>query len=100
MSGDPEPIVKVSLEDAVVRLKVRDDGGRKVVHTFRQTVVARSSFSALVGADWDIDQVVAAIRKYGIEEAGSGAAVMNHSLALRDEIGPVFFETLYGEDGP
>jgi hypothetical protein len=75
--------VKVDLDDAISRLDLND--GR--VHTFRDAGIA------LVGADWDLEDAVAAMRKYGVEESGAEASRMKHGLVLIDEHGPLFLET-------
>lgn len=75
--------VKVELDDAISRLDLRD--GR--VHTFRQ-----GGFM-LIGADWDLEEAVAAMRKHGVEESGPEATGAGHGLVLIDDHGPLFIAT-------
>lgn len=73
----------VSLDDAITRIASED--GR--VHTFRDAGIA------LVGADWDLEDLIAAMRKHGVEESGPGATEARHGLVLMDEHGPLFIAT-------
>jgi hypothetical protein len=75
--------VAVNLDDAIIRLATED--GR--VHTFRDAGIA------LIGADWDIEDLIAAMRKHGVEESGPSAIEAKHGLVLMDEHGPLFIAT-------
>jgi hypothetical protein len=75
--------VVVPLDDAIARLCIED--GR--VHTFRSSAIA------VIGAHWDLEDLVAAMRTYGIEESGPEATGMRHGLVLIDKHGPVFIAT-------
>ena len=79
-----EEKVFVPIEEAVRRLDVRD--GR--VHTFRE-----GGPCLIIGADWDLEDLVAWMRGRKIEETGPGAQSMNHGLAGHDEGGPMFIAT-------
>jgi hypothetical protein len=58
------------------------------VHTFLDGGVA------LIGADWDRDQVLALLRDGHPELSGESATAMGHGLvAFRPDAGPVFIET-------
>lgn len=78
--------VTVELDDAISRLALRD--GR--VHTFRDAGIA------LLGADWDLEDAIAAMRKHGVEESGPAATEMKHGLVVIDDHGPIFIETKVG----
>lgn len=79
MSDDRET---VSYDDALKVLPTKSK-----VHTFR------SSPGMLIGADWDREDVLSAIRKFGCELSGSQATHMNHGLVLFDPK-PLFIETV------
>ncbi len=90
--NDSDERVEVAVEDALSRLVVDpayDDGGgpRSCVHTFR------SAPFGLLGAYWGLEEVRAAMAKYGVSESGFEATGMKHGLVLIDETGPVFLET-------
>ena len=74
--------VIVTLEDAITRLP---DGDR--VHTFRQ------AGCMMIGADWLLNDLLAAMREHGVIESGPAATGMKHGLVLIDERGPLFIET-------
>ncbi len=74
--------VKVNFKDAVAMLKPGDR-----IHTFRQGAMA------LLGADWDRDDLLDWIEKHGVELAGEIATKMNHGLVGMDHHGPLFIET-------
>lgn len=95
--------VMLTEEDALSRINVweeeiwseYDDEGegigephiRKVVHTFLGGV------GMLMGADWDLADIEAAIRKHGCELAGPVMTRMHHGIVLFDEHGMVFIAT-------
>ena len=72
-------------EDVVVKMLDVQDGR---VHTFRNSV------GILVGADWDVADVIAAVRAHGCELSGEMATKMRHGLVFFDEHGPCFLRTL------
>lgn len=80
MSGDEA--VQLTYEQAVALLP---DGER--VHTFLDGGMA------LIGADWDRDQVLALLRDGRPELSGEQATAMQHGLVAFRETGPVFIET-------
>ena len=71
----------VPIDAAIARLSDGDD-----IHTFRSTPLA------LFGADWCRDQVIDAMKKFGVSEAGDQAASMGHTLVVIDDNGPLFIE--------
>lgn len=82
----------VAIEDAVARLVIQEDydagnGPGPCVHTFRQ------GGPALLGAHWYLDDLRAAMERYGVEDSGEAAASMGHSLVIVDDTGlPLFIE--------
>lgn len=66
------------------------DGER--VHCIRN-----SAPGLMLGADWDREDVLAAIKEHGAELAGPLATSMGHGLLLIDKRGPLFIETLRPE---
>lgn len=82
----------VGIDEARERLDViedYDDGGgpRPCVHTFRSGAIG------LLGAHWGVEEAIAAMREYGVEESGLDAQAMGHGLVIIDKTGPVFFAT-------
>jgi hypothetical protein len=58
------------------------------IHTFRNPA------GMLIGADWDRDDLVAAMRKAEvIDGTGESAQNLGHGLAFSDEHGMLFIET-------
>lgn len=57
------------------------------IHTFR------SGPFALIGADWNRPELLAAIKEFGCELSGPQARAAGHGLALIDRTGPLFIET-------
>lgn len=78
----------VPLDKATEMLKVVDGS----VHTFRQT----GPF--VIGADWDLSQVLAVMEQYGVSEAGPMATGMGHALIVVDGTSPLFLATKGGDD--
>lgn len=72
----------LSFDDA---LSLLPDGD--TIHTFRV------SGTALIGADWDRDALIAALRHGNPERTGPMASAMGHGLALTDAFGLLFIET-------
>lgn len=72
----------ISLEDAIAKLPDGD-----YVHTFRQAGFA------LIGADWDKNDLITAMSASEVELAGPQAAAMKHGIAFRDNFGFVFVAT-------
>ena len=58
-----------------------------IVHTFR------NGGNILMGADWDKDEIIKAMDKYGVELSGEVAIRFNHRLVLKDDSGYLFIET-------
>lgn len=58
------------------------------IHTFRYSAVA------LIGADWDREEIVALIKKSKPELTGEAATGMGHGLAVEDKHGFLFIETI------
>jgi hypothetical protein len=81
------PEFEVSADDALAMLDVTGEGDDRRVHTFRQTG------PILLGADWGFDELVEAIKEYGVEESGPGASGMHHGLIMTDDRGEVFIAT-------
>lgn len=75
--------VPVSLERAKEMLPSGDH-----VHTFRT-----SAPGFLLGADWERQDLIETIEKYGCELSGPMAAKMDHGLVLCDSGGMLFIET-------
>lgn len=73
----------VPIEEAIERI-----GRGKHVHTFMQ------GGGALIGADHSRSDLIAAMKKYGVEEAGDQARAMKHTLVIREYggHGPLFIE--------
>lgn len=85
----------MTLEEALSRLVVQPgyDAGHgpgDCVHTFREAGPA--VLGALLGAYWYLHELREAMERYGVEEAGHGAASMGHTLVLIDDRGPLFIE--------
>jgi hypothetical protein len=79
--------VQLTYEQAVAMLP---DGEQ--VHTFLDGGLA------LIGADWDREQVLALLRTGAPEMSGEQATAMGHGLvAFRPDAGPVFIETRPGD---
>jgi hypothetical protein len=57
------------------------------IHTFRQ------AGPTLIGADWEREDIIAAMDKYRFELTGPAASSMGHGMAFEDEYGLVFVET-------
>lgn len=81
----------VTVEDAMARLMVIEDydngsGPGPCVHTFR------AGGPMLLGAHWGLDDLRAAMERYGVAEAGEQAAAMGHTLVVIDDHGPVFLQ--------
>ena len=57
------------------------------VHTFRSSPIA------LIGADWDLEDVETCITEHGVAVSGDSATAMRHGLVSIDDHGPVFFAT-------
>ena len=73
----------VSLEVAIGMLP-----NRAAVHTFRNAHIA------IVGADWERESLIEAMRAAPfIEIAGPGAQALGHGLAITDKHGLLFIET-------
>ena len=82
-----DDVVLLSYDEAVALLP---EGAR--IHTFLD------SGTALLGADWDRDQVLGLLRTTDRREVtGPGAQAMGHGLAAFRDGEPVFIETR-GED--
>lgn len=79
---------KISVDEFKSLLDVK--GGR--VHTFRNP-----GANLLLGADWDLEDAIAAAEKHGAELAGEGATAMRHGAVVIDDRGPVFFATKEAE---
>ena len=83
---------RISIEEAMERLDIipdydQGDGPEPHVHTLRQ------AGPALLGAHWQLTEIVAAAEKYGIEEAGMKAEQLKHGLVIIDDNGPCFLAT-------
>jgi len=61
--------------DVVDAMAMLPEGDR--IHTFRGPGI-------LIGADWDREDIVNAIKKYGAELSGAMATALGHGLALND----------------
>jgi hypothetical protein len=73
---------EVPIDEAISRI---GDGDQ--IHIFRST-----SF-ALLGADWDREDLIEAMRKSGVVEAGPQACAVGHTLAIENNGGsPLFIE--------
>lgn len=70
------------------RLNIRKDEDGNYVHTFRNPQ------GVLIGADWELDKLLAQMREHGVEESGPAAQRMGHGLLTIDRWGhPLFIET-------
>lgn len=76
---------KVTKEQA---LRLIGDG--EAIHTFREAAFC------IVGCDWKRKEMIEAFDKYEdtFQLAGENAKIFKHGLALEDESGYVFIETL------
>jgi hypothetical protein len=61
---------------------------RPRIHTFRQLISGE-----LIGDEWDRDQVIDEIIKYGAELSGTAAASAGHGIVSEDSFGYLFIET-------
>lgn len=68
---EPSDRQTVPIEDAIHRL-----GNRTTIHTFMQTG------PMVIGADHDREELIAKMRRYGVEESGDGASQMGHTLVI------------------
>lgn len=80
MAGERKPL---TTEEAIQMIPEGE-----FVHTFRQ-----GSSGMLIGADWGRADLIAEIKKWGCELAGDTARLLNHGLALRDDLGCLFIQT-------
>ena len=77
---------QIALDEAIKRLPAGD-----TVHTYRQCG------PCLIGADWERDLLIEAMRMAkAIEVTGPQAQAMNHGLAIFDKYGWLFIETVFG----
>jgi hypothetical protein len=77
----------VALDEAIRRI-----GPARDIHTFRTRP------NILLGCDWDREEVIAYMRKHGVEESGPIMSGMKHTLVANVEgDDPLFIET---ESGP
>ena len=73
----------LTFDEAVARLPISE-----MVHTFRQAGFA------LLGADWEKEELINALCKAKvIEVTGAQAQAINHGMAIKDENGWLFIET-------
>lgn len=61
----------VPIDEAIRRI-----GDAETVHTFMNAPFG------LIGADHERKQLIAAMRKHGVEESGDGASAMGHTLVI------------------
>jgi hypothetical protein len=61
----------VPIEEAIRRI-----GRKKWIHTFMQ------GGPALIGADHDREDVIAAMRTHGVEDSGASATAIGHTLVI------------------
>jgi len=73
----------VSFEEAKKRLPKR-----KMIHTFREAPFG------LLGAEWSKRDILKALKTHAIKETGPMAKGANHGLAIHDEHGWLFIETM------
>lgn len=78
----------ISYEEAVSLLPDGD-----VIHTFRS-----SNSGIILGADWDRENLLNAIKTYKPELSGKIATKLGHGLCIIDEVGHLFIETKRNED--
>ena len=73
---------EVPIDEAITRI-----GDAEYIHTFRNTPFA------ILGADWSRVELIDAMRKHGVVEAGPTACSMGHTLAIENIGGsPLFIE--------
>ena len=79
-----EDIVMLTFEEAEKMLPDRD-----VIHTFRQGGIA------LIGCDWDKQDIIDTIKKFSntVQLSGTTATSMGHGIVLEDDNGYLFIET-------
>lgn len=77
--------VRLTFDEALAMLPADEE-----IHTFRQAGFA------LIGADWDRDEILKLIREKGCELSGEIASRMGHGIVLFDGDGTLFVETLEG----
>ena len=63
----------------------------KQIHTFRETPFC------LIGADWPRGDIIKVLKKYPVNITGLAAQATNHGLAIKDERGWLFIETIKAE---
>ena len=78
-----EERVKLTKDQAIAMLAPEGQ-----IHTFRQ------AGPAILGADWDREDIIKAIEKHPPELSGKQATAMQHGMVLLDEHGYLFIETL------
>lgn len=82
----------VPIEEAIRRI-----GNEKYIHTFM------NSAFAIIGADHDRTDLIAMMRKHGVEDAGEGASGMGHTLVIVNypldgtRVTPLFIEAAKAE---
>ncbi len=81
--SDTDERVKLTMEQSLGMLPITVN-----VHTFRQSAIA------VIGADWERDEIIKHIEKFGAELAGEIATGMGHGLVVEDERGFLFVETV------
>lgn len=59
----------------------------ELIHTFRQ------AGPAMLGCNWDRNEVLALLRTLKPELAGPGATALDHGLVVFDATGPLFIGT-------
>jgi hypothetical protein len=62
------------------------------IHTFRSSIPG-----VIIGADWERENLLEAIKIHNPELSGNQAAAMNHGLIIIDQHGPLFIETKPGK---
>lgn len=72
----------VPIDEAIKRL-----GDKDTIHA-----LTSPDSATLLGADWDRQDVIDAMTKHGVEEAGAGARSMGHTLCVLLPQGWFFFE--------
>jgi len=82
MSDEDDKKAPLTFEEAVAMLPDGD-----YIHTFRSNPIC------LVGADWEREELLEAIKKGRPEKAGPGATSMGHALAIWTGDEPLFVET-------
>jgi hypothetical protein len=89
-TANPQFAIEDEAAIAMLEVWVDKEHGRRLVH---------SRTRSLIGADWDLADVVRVIRRHGAEEAGPFASATGYRLFVNRPSCPLFFRTKKETDG-